>query len=227
MKSYHSRQLPTAFLLGFQIEELYSIFGESLIQVFQSASEEYMESFYHKFVLIDQCIEDLNLETQFTSLSPFIKEQVSAMRSIQSKDPAAMRAQFDVSRTISNKLDELMNGLAAKLNPADKTRFDLGIFIARISLCCRVLKLGNSERQQLYVKELGRVKKYYLDILQKGKENGVMEAAFPGTIRSRFDSIAVELENSDFLDTPRSVAAIHTQVEILLDDMGFSTTSTD
>lgn len=225
MKYDNSQQLPQAFLLGLQVEELYSIFGESLFQVFTFASKEYMDSFYHKLEMINQCMQDLNLGNEFVSLSSFIREQVPVMSSFKSTDIAAIRVQFDISRSVSTSLDHFMNNVAAKLGTVDKLRFDMGIFIARISLCCRVIKSDDQARQQVYSKELERIKVHYLDALRKGKENALIEASFPGKVRLRLDSIAFEMENGNLLQDPRCVGSIHTQVEILLDDMGFSTKS--
>ena len=221
MKSHHSRELTIAFLLGLQLEELYSVFGEGLIRIFQYASKDYVDAFYNKFVLITESMRELDLGNEFEAVDSFIRNEVSSIISSKWEDQPTIKAHFDAARAISTKLDVFMNNVAAKLNSVDKTRFDLGIFIARISLCCRVIKGRDDKKRALYVKELERIKENYLAIVQKGKESGVVEAAFNAIIRSRFESIATEMKNLDF-QTPWVVAAIHTQIEPLLDDMGFS-----
>jgi hypothetical protein len=148
-----------AFILGLDIEEVYAIFGESIqLRMGGALEPTHFENVERKA----QRVRDALLELG----SPF--EVVARFEAVTSKiyragDPRAadLRRVRDESLEAADDLSALMYDVREHLAPDDAPLYDLGVMLARLHLCFRVLVPTEGtpppEMRDLYAEELARV----------------------------------------------------------------------
>jgi hypothetical protein len=186
-----------AFMLGLDIEEVYAIFGESIQLMMGGALQP---PHYDDVERKAQRVRDTLVELG----SPF--ELVARFEAVTSKiyragDPRAadLRRVRDESSEATRDLGALMHEVRHQLAPDDASLYDLGVMLARLHLCLRVLVPPEGtppiEMRDLYAKELARVVPVVQDFLVASAD-AVARAASP-EFEERARSLALEIQAWD------------------------------
>ena len=149
----------TPLELGIDIEETFQIFGEGFIYTNMGLEEEAYELAERKAGRVRDAMLDLGCPTSMVQ-----RFEAAASRIIRSGDPLPRGGPKKLRRMVDETADELgrlMGEVRGVLLDEDGEVFDVGVMLARLSLCLRALSVPPTptlaEYRQLYQTELERV----------------------------------------------------------------------
>ena len=152
-------QVARAFVLGLDIEEVYAIFGESIQLMMGGALQPgHYEDVERKAQRVRDALLKLGLPFEFVA-----RFEAVTSRIYRAGDPRAadLRRVRDESSEAARGLSALVHEVRDHLAPDDASLYDLGVMLARLHLCFRVLVptegTPSPEMRDLYAKELARV----------------------------------------------------------------------
>ena len=152
-------QVARAFVLGLDIEEVYAIFGESIQLMMGGALQPgHYEDVERKALRVRDGLLELGSSFEFVA-----RFEAFTSKIYRAGDPRAadLRRVRDESIEAARGLSALMHEVRDDLPPDDAPLYDLGVMLARLHLCFRVLVptegTPSPEMRELYEEELARV----------------------------------------------------------------------
>jgi len=215
------------FVLGLDIEEVYSIFGEHLQSVRGGIPHE-------MFAVIDRKIDRIQTTAQELGIAKGVDTALSTVRArlrrgaggdLDDKKPGGL---FKENMQTAGLIDNLMGALRKRLDEEKGCRYDVGIYCGRLSLCARSIgsaallppEIGQS-RRELYTKEIARAGENLANILSRGEQSGVLRRAFTPEEADTLKAIAGMAVTTGESEKPDVTRAIYMGIEQILSVAGF------
>jgi hypothetical protein len=183
-----SSELPIAFIAGFQIEELYCIFGEPGPFLAGGFTPELKTKCENKLASIERCLSWLNVGNDFSKLAQAIRQSSDENPWQSNPNLETIGALQLLARKTADAIGGFMGYVRKQLNDVEGLRYDVGIFVARLSLCMRYVCAPSgadattaqliNELRPLYVKELKRTADTLTGVLAKGLAGRALGQAF-------------------------------------------------
>jgi hypothetical protein len=186
-----------AFLLGLEIEEVYAIFGESIqIQMGGALQPAHYEQVERKAQRVRDFLLDFDAPFELVQRFEAVTAMIYRHGDPRAADLGRVHAE---SMEAAGRLSELMHEVRGRLSHDDAALYDLGVMLARLHLCLRVLAPTDGspspEFREVYAAELARV----VPVVQGFLVAGLDAVARTGSeeFHERMRSLAREVDTWD------------------------------
>ena len=181
-----------AFTLGVDIEEVYIVFGEALQLMTGGLMPDHYDAVERKAQRVRDALLDHgcphDLVQQFERVAAAIH---------RAGDPivGGPEGLYHETMAATRELDAVMVGVRGQLGEDDARLYDLGIMLARLHLCLRVVTppAGDPEGVELYRTELARVVPSSLDMLAESEAAGLLGRAMSAELEELLRRVNDEL----------------------------------
>lgn len=222
-----------AFVMGVNIEEIYIIFGEQIQTQMGGLPHNLYASAERKLKAIREVLAKLGLPEDLSAALTPIKARIERGMGARSQTPDEVSEAMMASMKTAEEIGRLMGAIRGKLDDLSGLQYDLGIFTARLSLCCRMIRAsaaltGNqgAPMRDLYAKEFRRGGQQFARILAAGVQAGVFERAFPDEFGRGLAAVGSDVAK-DSSCSPEFAAGVEKRIEDLLAKAGFSAVRPD
>jgi len=165
---------PRAFLLGMDIEEVYMVFGEAIQLATGGLVPDHYDFIESKAGNVRDALLDLGCPHAL--IQRFERVAASIHRA---GDPlvGGLEALAAATATGEAELGALMGEVRDELRPDDGRLYDLGVMLARLHLCLRIVGMedpGPPEMMDLYGSELARTVPIVFDMVNRAEAENVI-----------------------------------------------------
>jgi hypothetical protein len=218
-----------AFLMGVDIEELYINFGEMLQASAGGVSPNTYALLQKKIQRIQQTLASFALPADLSAELDRFKARIERnLNDLASTTPEDIVA----SQKTGLEIGQLMGRIRKQLDDVRGLQYDTGIFAARLTFCCRILRNASSgaggddhmrqflaQMTETYQRELRRTGEVLVGTLIAGEKQGALEKAFSAELIHSLQQAGVAILK-DAATTPAGLAAIERQLEAALGSVG-------
>jgi hypothetical protein len=217
-----SEAAPAALNLGVDIEEVYTVFGEGQQLAGRGLDDAAFALVERKTQRVQDRLLDLGMPHDLVQ-----RFQSAASHAVRAGDPlpGGIEGLFAATKAAASELSGLMGEIRGHLTPDDGALYDLGVMLARLDLCLRiVVSAGDrpavSELRTTYLTELQRVVPIVHDFLAAARFP--LERAAPERLARQLGNLGWALERWDG-GSEGWCREAHTFLDRVFETAGFTT----